>query len=143
MQLFGPAGRRALLEFLRNLTPQILLFSSAIILFISSQRADAKSPLVLQVLGVGLIFIWFVAFLSNFENFLESAFSDSRFIGAEKKRILLTEKGALKLICALLGSIATHSKVTFVELVLALIVIYGSALAVLIGVITATAKIHT
>jgi hypothetical protein len=81
-----------------------------------------------------------MAFLANFDNFLNSAFSDAAFIGAEKKRLMLVESGVLKRTWLLLASIAKHSKKTFIEVLLTLGIIYASMFCVLIGAIGAALR---
>lgn len=141
MKLLVPDGRKALLEFLRNLTPQILLLSSAIVLVVGAGKPEAMSPMMSYALAGGLFIVWLLAFFANFENFLDSSFSDSKFVSAERRRVILTEKSPLKRIGKLLYSIAKHSKITFVELLLAMVIIYVSMFTVLISAIGGVLKI--
>jgi len=84
-------------------------------------------------LAIGLVVVWFLALTANFEAFLNAALSDNAFLGAEKKRLILTERNFAKRIFLMLATTWKHSKITFVEIVLALVVVYGAMCCVMIG----------
>lgn len=140
MKLLTPKGGKALLDFLRNLTPQILILSSAIALFIGAGKPTADFPGVMYVLSVCLLGVWLAALMANVEAFLDEAFSDSDFMKAEKRRLKFAEKSQLRRIWLLFCSTARHSKITFVEAVAVMVVTYVAIITVLIGAVAGALK---
>jgi len=69
---------------------------------------------------------------------MEHAFSDADFMKAEKKRLRLVEKSAAKRMWLLLCSLASHSKMTFFEFIIAVLITYSAIITVLIGALKAS-----
>ncbi|WP_426803940.1 hypothetical protein [Stenotrophomonas sp. SrG] len=138
MNLLTASGGKALLDFLRNLTPQIVLLTTAILLFTAAGEPKTNMPLALYGLAVCLVVIWLLAFIASFESFMQHAISDSDFMKAERKRIRLVEKNAAKRAWKLFCSLASHSKITFLEFFIAVVVTYSAILTVVLSAIKAS-----
>jgi len=84
MYLLSKDGSRHLLEFLRNLTPQVLLLSSALIIFVLWRKSPESY--VYLVLFVGVSAMCVVAAIANSGNFMDNAFSHSAAIAAVERQ---------------------------------------------------------
>lgn len=75
MYLLSKEGSRHLLEFLRNLIPQGLLLSSALLLFVFWKRIHDVYLYLVVFAGISVMCI--VASIANINNFMDNAFSQS------------------------------------------------------------------
>lgn len=85
MYLLSKEGSRHLLEFLRNLIPQVLLLSSALLLFVFWKRIHDVYPYLVVFAGISVMCI--VASIANINNFMDNAFSQSAAIATERDRL--------------------------------------------------------
>lgn len=133
MHLLTTNGRKALLEFLRNLTPQVLLISCALYFYVQWSAQNGYWSLILFL---GLAGLAIMAAFANMDSFLDSAFSQSDWVAEQRDK--LTEKGLMRRIFRLVVLIAKHKPVTLLELTVALVVIYGASTTL---VVTAMATV--
>lgn len=139
--LFGET-RAAFLEFLRNLTPQILLFSIASIL---ASRLDLNrfsfvwADVMNTLPFLSVLFIFFAAAAANTSLFIEKAATSADW--AKAKSIELQKEGVKggKLAVALLKALCKENKTAFVEILLVLAVAQvGLAVVLIMSIPTAT-----
>jgi hypothetical protein len=137
MHLLSKNGRTALLTFLRNLTPQALLLSVGLLLYVRWRTSHVALDAVLA----GSVFVVLVmAIVANLDEFLENAFSQSNEIAAHLGAVKEQEPSVLKRIWRVLRFIGKEKPVTLVELVVAFFVIYMAVLAVLHSAVQAVAR---
>lgn len=138
MFLLSKEGNRHLLEFLRNLTPQVLLLSTCLILYILWRRAPhSYLYLILSVTTAG---ICVAAIVANANNFLDSAFSHSAAIAAERDRLKASAPNGRASIRQIVGYIWREKRGTFFELVIAVIFLYGALLAILVAAVATASR---
>lgn len=130
MYLLSENGRRHLLEFLRNLTPQVLLLSTAIVLFVLWKRSQHGAWYFTLFVGTALLFL--LAARANIENFLDNSFSSAADIAAERDRLKGQEVHGAKRIRDILRYIWREKRKTFFEMALVLAIIYGAMISILI-----------
>ena len=131
------SGRRHQLEFLRNLTPQVLLLSTALVLFVLWKRAEDGVWYLMLFVGTTLLFL--LAVRANIENFLDNGFSSSAYIATERDRLKGAEVHGARRIRGILRYIWQERRKTFVELVWVLAVVYGAIVSILLtAVVTAS-----
>lgn len=128
MYLFSADGRRHFLEYLRNLTPQVLLLSTAMIEYWLWKQNHAVVYALLCT-GTGLIAL--LAVWANLENFLDNGFSSSADIAAERDRLKGEEIHGVSRIRGILGYIWRERRRTVFELAVVLFIIYGAVLSIL------------
>ena len=138
MHLLTNNGRKALLEFLRNLTPQVLLLSCALYFYV---QWSAKQGYWSFALFLGLTELAIMAAFANMDSFLSSAFSQSDWVAQQRDE--LAEKGLIRRIWRLMTLIAKHKPVTFIELLVALIVIYGASATLLVTAIATVKRMYS
>lgn len=129
MYLLSENGRRHLLEFLRNLTPQVLLLSTAILLFVLWKRGQPGVWYFTLFVGTTLLFL--LAARANIENFLDNGFSSAADIAAERDRLKGEEVDGAKRIGAILLYIWRERRKTLLEMALVLAVVYGAIISIL------------
>lgn len=138
MHLLTANGRKALLEFLRNLTPQVLLLSCALYFYV---QWSAKQDYWSFALFLGLTGLAIMAAFANMDSFLSSAFSQSDWVAQQRGE--LAEKGLIRRIWRLMTLIAKHKPVTFIELLVALIVIYGASATLLVTAVATVKRMYS
>jgi len=138
MYLLSKEGSRHLLEFLRNLTAQVLLLSSALLLFVI-WRKDPGSYLYL-VLFLGVSVMCIIAIMANANNFMDNAFSHSAAIAQERDRLKAESIHGVARLRQIVKYIWAEKRGTFVELVVAMFFVYGALLAILIASVTAAMR---
>jgi hypothetical protein len=129
--LISSDGRRHLLEFLRNLTPQVLLLSTAIILYALWQKSSGNHHLLAFSIGTGIICL--LAACANAENFLDNAFSEAAAIAAERDRLKEHEPGRRARLAQVVRYIWRYKRVTFFELLISAVVLYAALYSVFIA----------
>ncbi len=136
MYLLSKEGNRHLLEFLRNLTPQVLLLSSALILYVLWRKNSDAYTYFILFLGISALSI--VALIANMNNFLDNAFSHSADIAAERDRLKADSIHGASRIRLILRYIWKERRGTLVEFGIVLAFIYGAIFSILItAVVTA------
>lgn len=138
MHLLTTNGRKALLEFLRNLTPQVLLLSCALYFYV---QWSAKQGYWSFALFLGLTGLAIMAAFANMDSFLSSAFSQSDWVAQQRDEIV--EKGLLRRIWRLMRLVAKHKPVIFIELLVALIVIYGASATLLVTALATVKRMYS
>jgi hypothetical protein len=141
--LFGET-RAAFLEFLRNLTPQILLFSIALIM---ATRLDLRSfsfapDDVVRALPFSLVmFMFLAAVTANTSLFIEKAATSAKW--ADAKSIELREQGirGAELQAKLLKALWKENKKAFAEVLLLLLIVQVGLVAVLLMSIPTAANL--
>ena len=137
MHLLSINGRKALLEFLRNLTPQVLLLSCALYFYVQWAAQQGTWSLIL-FLGLSLLAI--MAAFANIEAFLDSAFSQADWVSEQRAK--LTAKGLIRRIFQIVVLIAKHKPVTLLELTVALVVIYGASTTLVVTAIATVKRMY-
>jgi len=134
----------ALLEFLRNLTPQILLFSIALVLasrlnlkFFDLSWQGVKNVLPL----VAVLATFIVAFLANTIMFLERSLSTTERFNIEVQREVQKRRGVLRLLRSLLMLVWTHDKPLLVRTTIAFIVVESGFIAVVTSAVPAAVSL--
>lgn len=131
--MFFGEGRKALLEFLRNLTPQILFMSLAFILGakldlshfeFSLKGLQQAAPFVMCVLVV------LGAMMANVTLFIDSAINSNESLDSEAERIKAMKLKALPRTLQLILAAWKFKKLAFLEVVLALVIAEAAILAV-------------
>ncbi|MBX8517961.1 hypothetical protein [Pseudomonas cichorii] len=131
--MFFGKNRKALLEFLRNLTPQVLFLTLA---FIFSSKLDlSKFDLsfegfkrTMPFLSCALVFAG--AFLANMTQFIEAALTTPDELKPITDEITLQEIKFWPRIWKLTAAAWKHNKLGFLEVVLVLIITYIAFFAV-------------
>ena len=140
--MFFSDARAPFLEFLRNLTPQILLFAMALVMRgkISEQPANEK-PIFLWIFFFSFIFTFLAANIANMAMFFEKACVASSFNKKESQR--LSEEGVhgFTHMARLFSALWKESKLAFVEVVFVGIVIELSFLAVVIAAVPTASNV--
>lgn len=138
MYLLSKEGSRHLLEFLRNLTPQVLLLSSALVLYVLWRKNPAGYIYFVLFLGISVMCV--IALLANMNNFLDNAFSHAADIAAERDRLKAESIHGMSRIGFILRYIWKHRRGTFVEFFVVLSFIYGALFALLIASVVAASR---
>jgi hypothetical protein len=131
MFLFSKEGSRHLLEFLRNLTPQVLLLSTCLILYVLWRKSPASY--VYLILAVAIVGMCIAAIVANANNFLDNAFSHSAAIAAERDRLKAAASNGRASIRQIIRYIWREKRGTFFELAIAVTFLYGALFAILIA----------
>lgn len=141
--LFGN-GRAAFLEFLRNLTPQILLFTIALAMasklnltHISFSWEDLWHTLPFIL----VIFTFLSAAIANITLFIEKAATSVDWVNEKSKELQSGGVRGVSLIMALLKLVAKNNPKFFIEILLTFLVAQVGLVAVLIASIPAAANI--
>jgi hypothetical protein len=131
MHIIG-SGRDAFLEFLRNLTPQALLFSAGIVVLSLIKRPlFAVANIGYWALVVGLLLVVFLAAAANTWKFFDNAFSGSAWARTTMRRIRRLESFPRKRSWMFLVSSWRFKRVLFLEFFVAVAVVYSCLIAVL------------
>ena len=138
MYLLSKEGRKHLLEFLRNLTPQVLLLSTFFILLI--QGASGDRPVLNYLMAALVACLLAMAISANVENLLDNAISSSKPIAAERDRLKDSETSRRLRVWNLVKYIWSHHKSAFIELILAIAVLYFGLFAVFISALAAARR---
>jgi len=124
--MFLGEGRKAFLEFLRNLTPQILFLTLALVigskLDFRTLRLDATgiknaAPFVLCV------WIFFGAALANMTMFIDAVITSNAKLDSEVAAIKKKGLKPMRLTLALLGAAWQHNRTAFAQTLLSLLVV--------------------
>jgi hypothetical protein len=127
--MFFGESRGAFLEFLRNLTPQIVLLTASLIL---GYRIDFSAP-ELSLTGLGNVFPFAVcmlmfigAFVANATQFIDRAISSNELLNIEVQRIRAQGVRGVLLIRRLVAAAWTHKPRVFWEVTFVLLVAQGA-----------------
>lgn len=140
--MFLGDGRKAFLEFLRNLTPQILFLTLA---FIVGSRLDLHT-LRLDATGianaapfVSCIWIFFGAALANMTMFIDAVITSNEKLDSEVTAIKAKGLKSVQLTRALLSAAWKHNKTAFVQTLLSLLIVQIAFVGVFIVAIQGAA----
>lgn len=133
--MFLGDGRKAFLEFLRNLTPQILFLTLSLV--VGSKLDLSKFQIDASGFGNALPFavcllIFFGAAIANMSMFIESALTSTERLKTETEAIEKKGLKGLVLIWALLCTAWKHNKLAFFQLALSLLIIEFAFVAVFV-----------
>lgn len=127
--MFFGETRGAFLEFLRNLTPQIVLLTASLIL---GYEIDFTSPSITWS-GLGNVFPFAIcvlmlvaAFIANVTQFIDKAISSNESLNIEIQRIRASDARGILRIRRLLGAAWIHKPRLFLEITIALLVAQGA-----------------
>jgi hypothetical protein len=138
MFLLSKEGNRHLLEFLRNLTPQVLLLSTCLILYILWRKNP--DSYVYLVLSVAIAVMCIAAIAANANNFLDNAFSHSAAIAAERDRLKAAASNGRASIRQIIRYIWREKRGTFFELAIAVIFLYSALFAILVTAVATASR---
>ena len=134
--------QNALLDYLQNLTPQILLLSLALVL---GTRLNLNH-VVFTAAGVKNVAPYFLipvifsfAFLFNLFVFIERMIETSEKLDLEAQRA--ARVGKVHLFTRLIPLVWTHDKLLLAKVVLALFVVLGGSVAVFVSAIPAAVSL--
>ena len=138
MYLLSREGSRHFLEFLRNLTPQVLFLSTTFILYFWWRR----SPTVYLyfALFITTACVCIAAIVANANNFLDNAFSQSVAIAAERDRVKETSETGRASISQIIKYIWNEKRSAVYELAIALACIYGALFAILVTALVTASR---
>lgn len=133
--MFFGEGRKALLEFLRNLTPQIIFLTLA--LLFGSKLNLNKFQFTIEGVSNFIPFfmsliVFFGASMANITTFIDSAITSNESLNKEIEAIKGQNLKALRRTWNLICAAWKHNKSAFFQLVLALVVAEASFVAVFI-----------
>ena len=131
MYLLSKEGNRHLLEFLRNLTPQVLLLSTALLLCIFWEKSPQAYWYLLLLGGVSVMCV--AAVVANVNNFMDNAFTHAAAIATERDRLETESINGLSRIIWIIRFIWKEKPSTVVELLVAIIFVYSALIAILIA----------
>jgi len=134
MFLFSKEGSRHLLEFLRNLTPQVLLLSTSFVLYILWRKSPDSYGYIALLVAISAMCL--AAIVANANNFLDNAFSHSAAIAAERDRLKATAPDGRASIRQIIRYIWNEKRGTFFELAIAVVFLYSALFAILIAAVT-------
>ena len=137
MHILG-AGRSAFLEFLRNLTPAVLLTSLAVLLW---ARLDFRNidygNWVPTMAFFGCALTAALAFYANVSAFLDHAFSPAPGLDKAMRRLRKRGHPTRSLLSALVALTWRRQRVVFFEVVLVLVVVYAGMFGATISALNA------
>jgi len=133
--MFFGNERAALLEFLRNLTPQVLLLTCAF--FLGSQLDWSTVRLTTGGLGLTFAFwmcgvLWLAAFMANLTRFLESAVSSTEELDIAAERIRRSDGGTMSKLRSVLIAAWRHNKRGLFQAAVVVLFAYASILPVIL-----------
>lgn len=136
-------GRVAFLEYLRNLTPQILIFSVAIILGsnLDTNRIDICN--IKQSFPFIMAFgVFFAAAVANMTCFFENAAISIPWIDRASRRLLVKKIKGTKWFCAISKLIWKKKKIFFLEIGLAFVIVQVGFIVVLMTSINTATNLY-
>ena len=140
MWLFKEKGRATYLEFLRNLTPQILLFAFIVIIGSRLDKNPVQSTYWFVNISMLVCFglMWFLAFFANSSLLYEKALA-SRPDVEEHKDYLKSQgvSGGKLAIQSFLFTCGTHPLLVFEVFIIIFLIYASTILGMMSGVITA------
>lgn len=139
MYLISKEGSRHLLEFLRNLTPQVLLLSSAVILCF--YWFEKQGSLVYLILSVGVVIMCAFATIANANNFIDNAFSHTEAIANERDRLESNSVDGIKRVLGLIRYIWSEKPGTIIEIAIVFLFVYGALTAVVVASISTAIRL--
>jgi hypothetical protein len=122
----------ALLEYLRNLTPQVLLLALAIVAWVGldTTKPDLSWTGIKNLAVPTLVFgLFLFAFWSNMQQFLERAVSVSEAVDIEATRLARQEIPLRKKLLGLVPIIWKHDRMFAVRAAGAIVVVFIGSLA--------------
>ena len=131
MYLLSKEGNRHLLEFLRNLTPQVLLLSTALLLFIFWEKRPQAYWYLMLAVGVSVMCL--VGVVANVNNLMDNAFSHAAAIAAERDRLETESINGLSRIVWIIRFIWKEKPSTVVELLVVIVFVYSAMITILIA----------
>ena len=138
MYLLSKDGSRHLMEFLRNLTPQVLLLSSALVIFVLWRKHPATYWYLILFIGVSVMCI--VAALANSGNFLDNAVSHAAAIAEERDRLKAESVNGFARLRRILAYIWREERGAFLEAVIAILFIYIALVVILVASVTSAIR---
>ena len=126
--MFIGNGRAAFLEFLRNLTPQVVFLTLALIvsLKINFQVFQPDLEGLKTILPFAIcILVFFASFIANTTKFIESAISSNEELDKEVKAIYENKLGFWKKISLIFQATLKLNKKVFIEIILCIIFSYA------------------
>ena len=138
MFLLSKEGSRHLLEFLRNLTPQVLLLSTSLVLYILWRKSPTSYGYLILFFAISGMCL--AAIVANANNFLDNAFSHSAAIAEERDRLKAASTSGRASIRQIIHYIWVEKRGTFFELTIVVIFLYSALFAILIAAVTTASK---
>lgn len=143
MHVLG-AGRVAFLEFLRNLTPQILLLSLALV--VSSKLTNSccyVENVSITLTAIAFWMLWFLAFSTNLAHFFENYMVVIKSQQRVRRLLMRAGKTNLSLTLAMFTFMVRSNKLLLVEFLFVLVTALYAFVAVgLVAANTARSLLH-
>ena len=135
------AGKAAFLEFLRNLTPAILMASISFLMWfqLDFRRFDLSNWAYTMAFYI-CAFTAVLAFLANMSAFLDNAFIPPLALNRALRRFKLRGHSNWKVVRAMVGLIWRIKPMVFLEVVVAVVVVYA---ALFVGAMSAMSTAAT
>lgn len=142
--LFTPEGNKAVLEYMRNLTPQVLV-GGVWILFVV--RSNTLNNYVLWIVSLAMAFIFFYIVIANIINFIQliTDHMDKQVENLSEYKVCDNPYNLKiwgKHILRTLGLVAKKKKSLLVEFILAIIFLLIPTLIVLFASVNAAIQLH-
>lgn len=137
MHILG-AGRSAFLEFLRNLTPTVLLTSLAVVLAVQLDfRRFDPSNWVATVAFFCTVLTAILALYANVSAFLDHAFTPTPDIDRALQKLRYRRHRPRKMLGALVALTWRRRPIVFFEVILALVIVFAGWFGAAISALTA------
>ena len=133
--MFFGDGRKAFLEFLRNLTPQIIFLTLSIIAGLGLDFTKFQfniDGIKNELPIICCLLIFFDAAIANMSMFIEAAITSNEILDKEIEKIKAKNLKALHLTWALLCAAWAHNRLAFFQIALSLFIVEFAFIAVFI-----------
>lgn len=127
-----------MLEFLRNLTPQVLLLSACLILYMLWKNSPNSYVYLVHSIAVAIMCV--AAAVANGNNFLDNAFSHTAAIAAERDRLKSEAKNGRASVRQIIRYIWREKRSTFFELLIAIVFLYSALFIILITAVVSVSR---
>ena len=138
------AGRGAFLEFLRNLTPQVLMLS---LIFIWSRQFNFRELDIGNAWNTIVFFLFVAVFalaaIANSLHFMDSALSSTDWLETEAARIRTEEVTLWQRLLMLAKTITLKKPVLLIEMIVAMLVVQIGLLAMITSGILSAVRLLT
>lgn len=131
--MFLGVYRSAFLEYLRNLTPQILFLTTALVAFapLDMTRVRPDWEGLKNLFGAALCSVVFVgAFVASISKFLDDVVRSTAALDIEIKRLQRRHESRAQLLRAVLKAAWALNRSAFIQMAIAAIVVQASGIAI-------------
>lgn len=131
--MFFGANRAALLKYLRNLTPQILFMTAALVAFAPLDATKVRLDWegftnFFKVFACGAVF--FAAFTASISKFLDDVVRPTEAFDIELQRVKARESSRMRLFLAAVAAAWKLNRIDFVQVAVAVVVVQASGIVI-------------